>query len=60
MDQPLDERDDIGKVLNKQGKHSAYDSAEKRIEKLETSVSVLFGLFIGHVLAPLIEAFFLG
>lgn len=49
MHQPINEHNDIGEVLNKQGERGANDSTEKRIEKLEASVRSLYFLFNIHL-----------
>lgn len=45
------------KPLNQErAKNSGY-SAEKRVQKLELAVCSLFGLLLGHILAPLFKFF---
>ena len=40
--------------LDENGDNGADHSTEDRIEKLESSVAILFGLFIGHLIGQVI------
>lgn len=49
---------DSREVFNKQREEASCKDAQKRIKKLESAVSLLLGLFIGHLFSELITAVF--
>lgn len=42
-------------MLDDECEHGANDGTKQRIQKLETAVFTLFGLFIGHLLGTLLS-----
>lgn len=53
-----EERQDSVEVFDQQGQDTADKSTEQRIQKLETSVTFLFGLFFGCLLTKLLLSLF--
>ena len=54
MKKPLDEGDDLIKMLHEQRYKRSHRSTEDRIEKLETTIYLLFGFLLGMLLTHIV------